>query len=111
MQINKLYLGILGVLSIIIIWLGIKLQITNESNLDAIADLKKSIIESDKLQKEANGQYSKLVDYYSTQSQMLDDLKNSNIQLYNTINKNGEKIICSNNYINIWDTETYKLQK
>jgi hypothetical protein len=93
MQINKLYLGILGVLSIIIIWLGIKLQITNESNLDAITDLKKSIIESDKLQKEANGQYSKLVDYYSTQSQMLDDLKNSNIQLYNTINKNGEKIL------------------
>ena len=45
---------------------------------DAISEttaLKKSIIASDKLTKEAEGQYAKLVDYYKTERDLINDIK------------------------------------
>ena len=57
---------------------------------DAISEttaLKKSIIASDKLTKEAEGQYAKLVDYYKTEKDLINDIKENNIELYKTIKK------------------------
>jgi len=93
MTLNKIYGIIMIALTSIIIWASVKLMISNSENQKVIDDLKKSIIASDKLQKEANGQYSKLVDYYYSQNQLMNDLKESNKSLYNTVSNNNERIL------------------
>lgn len=63
---------------------------------DAISEtteLKKSIIASDKLIKESAGQYAKLVDYYKTEKDLVNDLKQSNADLYKTIKSQGERLL------------------
>lgn len=58
-----------------------------------IDQLKKSIIASDKLTKEADGRYAKLVDYYSSQRDLLKDLKENNRELYREIKEQDEKLL------------------
>jgi len=58
-----------------------------------IDELKKSIIASDKLTKEANGRYVKLVDYYASQGDLMKELKESNKDLYRTIKKQDERLL------------------
>jgi len=55
--------------------------------------LRQSIINSDKLIKEKNGQYAKLVNYYSTQRDLLNNLKEFNSALYKTIKKQDERLL------------------
>ena len=58
-----------------------------------IDELKKSIITSDKLTKEANGRYAKLVDYYASQGDLMKELKESNKDLYRTLKKQDERLL------------------
>jgi len=58
-----------------------------------ITELKKSIIASDKLTKEADGRYAKLVDYYASQGDLMKELKESNKDLYKTIKKQDERLL------------------
>jgi hypothetical protein len=90
---NKIYGLVLAVMTAALVIMGLKLIKSNNKSQDAIDDLKKSIIASDKLQKEANGQYSKLVDYYYSQKQLSEDLKESNRALYTIISNNNERIL------------------
>jgi uncharacterized membrane-anchored protein YhcB (DUF1043 family) len=85
-------------LSIIIILLLKNCQIQKDSDRE-IDDLKKSIIASDKLTKEANGRYSKLVDYYSTNKDLMKELKETNRDLYKTIKSQDERLLSITNSI------------
>jgi hypothetical protein len=58
-----------------------------------ITELKKSIIASDRLTKEADGRYAKLVDYYASQGDLMKELKESNKDLYKTIKKQDERLL------------------
>lgn len=84
----------LGAILIIIIALLLfkNCQLQRDTDRE-INDLKKSIIASDKLTKEANGRYAKLVDYYATQGDLMKDLKESNKDLYKTIKKQDERLL------------------
>lgn len=79
-------------ITIIVLLLFKNCQLQRESSSE-IEDLKKSIIASDKLTKEANGRYAKLVDYYSTQGDLMKELKESNKDLYKTIKKQDERLL------------------
>lgn len=57
------------------------------------AELKKSIIASDKIIRESAGQYAKLVDYYKTERELVKELKQSNSELYKTIKNQGERLL------------------
>lgn len=84
---------LLVILMIIIIFLGWKLQSFEKANNDAQDALKKSIIMNDSLTKEADGRYAKLVNYYNTEKDLKNQLKESNKDLYNVIKKENEKIL------------------
>jgi hypothetical protein len=79
-------------LSIILILLFKNCQIQNGADKE-LDTLKKSIIASDKLTKEANGRYSKLVDYYASNGDLMKELKESNHDLYKTIKKQDERLL------------------
>lgn len=90
---DKLYLAAIGVLVILLIWLNIRIGQIQKQAKDQTDELKKSIIESDRLIQESNGSYVKLVDYYTSEKELLKDLKKDNKDLYKTINGQGEKIL------------------
>lgn len=85
-------------LSIIVLLLLKNCQIQKDSDRE-IDDLKKSIIASDKLTKEANGRYSKLVDYYSSNRDLMKELKETNRDLYKTIKDQDERLLSITNSI------------
>lgn len=90
---DSIYKFIALCLILIIIFMSWKIynvQATGQIQLD---ELKKSIIASDSLTKEANGQYAKLVDYYKNESDLLIDLKSNNKSLYQTIKKQDERLL------------------
>ena len=67
--------------------MGWKLDYLKSKNDDALDALKKSIIMNDSLTKEADGRYAKLVNYYNTEKDLKEQLKDSNKDLYNVIKK------------------------
>jgi hypothetical protein len=90
---------LLIILIIIIIFLGWRIGSIKNSSTDAVEALKKSIIMNDSLTKEADGRYAKLVNYYNTENDLKGQLKDSNIELYKVIKKEGEKILSLTNAI------------
>ena len=90
---------LLIILLIIIILLGWKINLIEKANNDAEDALKKSIIMNDSLTKEADGRYAKLVNYYNTEKDLKEQLKDSNKDLYNVIKKESEKILSLTNAV------------
>lgn len=90
---DSIYKAIALCLISIIIFMSWKIYNIQATGLAQIDELKKSIIASDSLTKEANGQYAKLVDYYKTESDLLRDLKSNNNSLYQTIKKQDERLL------------------
>lgn len=90
---------LLIILLIIIIFLGWRINATQNANEDAQDALKKSIIMNDSLTKEADGRYAKLVDYYNSEKDLKNELKESNKKLYEVIKKENEKILSLTNAI------------
>jgi uncharacterized membrane-anchored protein YhcB (DUF1043 family) len=82
--------AILVIIIALLLFKNCQLQKDSGRELD---DLKKSIIASDKLTKEADGRYAKLVDYYATQGDLMKDIKESNKDLYKTIKKQDERLL------------------
>jgi uncharacterized membrane-anchored protein YhcB (DUF1043 family) len=90
---DVIYRVIGAILLCIILMLFLKnCQIQNGADKE-IDNLKKSIIASDKLTKEADGRYSKLVDYYASNGDLMKDLKKSNRDLYKTIKNQDERLL------------------
>lgn len=57
------------------------------------------IVEMDKTTKESEGQYTRLVDYFNTQKELNQQLKNQNKDLYKLIKKQEESLIMVNNTV------------
>jgi hypothetical protein len=93
MKTENYNLILLGVLILIILFLGFKINQNQKESSNTIKDLRKSIIALDSLQKEADGRYSKLVNYYASEKELLNDLKNSNSELFKQIKKQDERIL------------------
>ena len=81
------------VLIVIIIFMSWKINQGQQDILNLSDEVKKSIIASDKLVKEADGQYAKLVDYYKSQSDLINELKVDNSDLYKVIKKQDERLL------------------
>lgn len=98
-KLDTLYKAIGGILLIAILILLFKNYQLQQDSFNTTTQLKKSIIASDKLAKEADGRYAKLVDYYSTQKDLMKDLKKSNADLYGTIKDQDERLLSITNSI------------
>ena len=81
---NKFNMILLGGLILVILFLSWKVSILKDQQQDALDEVKKEIIANDSLVKEKEGQYAKLVDYYNTEKDLKNQLKDSNKELYNT---------------------------
>jgi hypothetical protein len=90
---DKFLMIMVGGLIIAVLFLSWRIGILKNSSKDALDDMKKSIIATDKLTKEKDGQYAKLVDYYKSEKDLKKELKASNEELYKTIKKQGERIL------------------
>lgn len=90
---DSIYKVIALCLILIIIFMSWKIYNIQATSITQLDELKKSIIASDSLTKEANGQYAKLVDYYKTESDLINDLKSNNKKLYHTIKKQEERLL------------------
>lgn len=86
-------------LIIVVILLSWRIGVLKNNNQDALDDMKKSIIANDSLKKEKDGQYAKLVDYYTTEKELKNELKKSNEDLYKVIKNQGEKILSLNSAV------------
>lgn len=96
---NKFNMILLGGLIIVILLLSWKIGVLRDQQQDALDEVKKEIIANDSLVKEKEGQYAKLVDYYNTEKDLKNQLKESNKELYKEIKKEQEKIIGLTNAI------------
>lgn len=76
-----------------VIFLTWRISGIRKSINDQTDDLKKSIIVADKVLKESQGQYAKLVNYYNTERDLMKQLKKDNEDLYKTIKKQDEKLL------------------
>lgn len=90
---EKYYIIFILLLIGFIVFLGWNLTYIKKSNIRIEDELKKSIIKNDSLIKEAEGQYSKLVNYYNNERQLKNELKKINESLYKIINKQNERIL------------------
>lgn len=87
------YKILVGALALVIIFLAWKTAAVQNKFIDQTDDLKKSIIAQDKLLKEADGRYSKLVDYYRSERDLMKQLKEDNEGLYRTIKSQDERLL------------------
>jgi len=94
---NNIYFSIIAILLavIIIILLMSWFRFQNlTGQYDAkIDDLKKSMIASDVLTKEAEGRYAKLVDYYASKADLSKELKAIDKELFNIIQNQDERLL------------------
>ena len=100
---NNILFSIIGILLVIIIILLLRFWTKFQSlsnNYDIkITELKKSIIESDKLTKEAEGRYAKLVDYYATRMDLSKELKKIDKDLFNIVKNQDERLLSITNAV------------
>jgi hypothetical protein len=79
--------------AVIITILLLQLNGNKSASEKELIELRKSIIASDKLTKEADGRYTKLVNYYASESDLKNQLKDLNKDLYNTIKSQDERLM------------------
>jgi len=89
----------IGILVLLLSWVLLTLNRIKSESVDQLDSLKKSIIASDSLIRESEGRYSKLVDYYHTEKELKNELKDSNRELYEIIKKQNERILILSNSI------------
>ena len=87
------------VLIAVIIIMSWKINLSQQALLNMSDDVKKSIIASDKLTKESNGQYAKVVDYYKSQRDLINELRSTNLELYKRISGQDERLLSITNAI------------
>jgi hypothetical protein len=90
-----LLIALIGVLC----FLSWKLNKTQNDSIAETEKLRKSIIANDKLLKEKDGQYAKLVNYYKSQRDLINELKSTNGDLYKTIKKQDERLLSLTNVV------------
>lgn len=92
---NILY-GIIIVLILFLIGGNIQSKNKQQELYDKLEEQNRSIVEMDETVKEADGQYTKLVDYFNTSKDLQQDLKENNKELAKTIKKQNERLLMLN---------------
>lgn len=99
-KIKKYFNSILTLISIVLVlfllWRIDYLKKQSEKQSD---ELKKSIINNDKLLQIREGTYSKLVNYYNTEKELKNQLKDSNKELFNMVKSQDERILSLTNMV------------
>jgi uncharacterized membrane-anchored protein YhcB (DUF1043 family) len=98
MKNNILYSIIIG----LVIWLILTDCSNKKKQQELLEDLReqnKTIISMDKTTKEKDGQYVKLVDYFNTEKDLLNELKSDNKDLHKTIKNQNERLLMLNKTI------------
>lgn len=89
------------IIALILLLIGSTMYNRNQQNklYKKIEENNQTIINMDKTTKEKDGQYAKLVDYFTTEKQLNQQLREENKDLYKTIKKQDEKLLMINNTI------------
>jgi hypothetical protein len=91
-----------GIIIVLILWL-IGSDWINKRNqskmMEQLQEQNKSIVEMDKTTKEKDGQYAKLVYYFDSQKDLMNQLKESNDDLAKTVKKQDERILMLTNTV------------
>lgn len=93
---DKILVGVIVALILLLIGCHAKNQIDRSKLFDQIEEANKHVIRLDKVKKEVDGQYAKLVDTYKTERELKSELKNRNEKLYKTIKTQKESILMLN---------------
>jgi hypothetical protein len=99
MNSDSFYKVMITALLAVAVWLGLRLEMIKSAAEEQTDALKKSIIKSDSLTKETDGRYAKLVDFYNSQKDMNQRLKDSNKELYDIIKKQDERLLSLTNAV------------
>src|SRR3972149_6442133 len=96
---DKITYGLIIALILLLVGCGIKNKWDQEDLQKEINKGNEIIVEMDKVKKEKDGQYAKLVDYFETQKTLDQALKDSNKDLSKQLKKNDEKLLQITNII------------
>lgn len=93
MTFDNLHKATVSILLAIILFMAWKISKVQGDSIKQTSNLQKSIIAMDKLQKERDGQYSKLVNYFNSEKELLNQLEDQNKDLKNLIKKQDERLL------------------
>jgi uncharacterized membrane-anchored protein YhcB (DUF1043 family) len=96
---DKIQLGLIVALIIIIILFHFKNQRIQKDLYNEIQLANREIVKLDTLKKEQDGQYAKLVSYFETEKTLKKELANKNKELSDLIRKQNERILMLNESI------------
>ena len=88
---------LLGVVVVLLITF-FQIKKDNQHLQEQVIAYQKEIIQLDTLRKISDGNYSKLVDIFKTEKDLMSDLKKSYIEVYNHVKSNNEKLLALNQY-------------
>lgn len=99
-NIKDILLIVLSVVIIILMLFGwVKYNQMQKKLYDEINNGNKVILSMDKTTKESDGQYAKLVNYFNSEKDLNNQLKEQNEDLFRLIKKQGERLLMINNTI------------
>jgi len=93
---DKILIGLIVILILLLIGSHLKNQYDRSKMFDQIQEANKHVLKLDKVKKEADGQYAKLVNNYKTEKDLKRELKKRNNKLYSRIKNQNEDIIMLN---------------
>ena len=93
---DKILVGLIVVLILLLIGFHLKNQHDRSKLFDQIEEANKHVLKLDKVKKEADGQYAKLVNNYKTERDLKIELKKRNCGLYRRIKDQNEDILMLN---------------
>lgn len=96
---DTLYFILILGLIIVILWLTWKNQRTQQKLMDEIEKSNRELVKLDVLKKEADGHYSKLVDYFNSQRNLNQILARDNYELSRALKKQDERLLMINRSI------------
>ena len=99
-NIKDIFLIVLSVVIIILMLFGwVKYNQMQKKIYDEINSGNKVILSMDKTTKESDGQYAKLVNYFNSEKDLNNQLKEQNEDLFRSIKKQDERLLMINNTI------------
>jgi uncharacterized membrane-anchored protein YhcB (DUF1043 family) len=87
------------ILVIVILWMRWENRLAQKKLMEQVNSANKEIIKLDKLKKEGNGQYAKLVNYFSSQKELSNQLSQDNKELSKLLKKQEERLLMINKSI------------
>jgi hypothetical protein len=96
---DRIVYGSILILILLLIFSNCRYNKMQEKLYDEITKGNQAIVEMDRIQKEREGQYAKLVNNFLTEKDLSSELKEQNKELHKQIKKNGERLLMMNNSI------------